>query len=153
MAFPGQISCALSTSCLGISVALIKKAASRLTHGPPHNRLDKTTTGLNVGCEALASFLAALEPSSPHLHTLGQCHEAREADANDASHLPRLHVFGHIHEARGAEVDNVRGRVSVNAANQPLGSNMYRCGQRCSTGGLGWQAIVVDLKDEMYKTT
>lgn len=48
-----------------------------ITHGPPANILDKTTTGLNVGCQNL----------------LDACLRAR----------PKFHVFGHIHEAYGVK--------------------------------------------------
>ncbi|KAK8200366.1 ser/Thr protein phosphatase family protein [Phyllosticta capitalensis] len=48
-----------------------------MTHGPPHRRLDRTSTGLDVGC--------------PHL--LRAAERAR----------PRLYCFGHIHEGWGAE--------------------------------------------------
>ncbi|KAK7518630.1 ser/Thr protein phosphatase family protein [Phyllosticta citriasiana] len=48
-----------------------------MTHGPPLRRLDRTATGLDVGC--------------PHL--LRAAERAR----------PRLYCFGHIHEGWGAE--------------------------------------------------
>lgn len=48
-----------------------------MTHGPAKNRLDKTSSGLAVGC--------------PHL--LRAVERAR----------PRLHAWGHIHEAWGVE--------------------------------------------------
>ena len=46
-----------------------------ITHGPPANILDKTTTGLNVGCQDL----------------LDVCQKVK----------PKFHIFGHIHEAYG----------------------------------------------------
>lgn len=63
-----------------------------VTHGPPHGILDRTASGLDVGCEELA--------------------RARERIR------PRLHVFGHIHEARGARRDGAI--LSVNACNCDL---------------------------------
>jgi Icc-related predicted phosphoesterase len=46
-----------------------------ITHGPPNGILDKTTTGLNVGCEELKKRIDQLNI--------------------------KIHVFGHIHEAYG----------------------------------------------------
>ena len=55
---------------------LIPKSADILiTHGPPFGVLDRTTGGLNVGCEDLTETMSRLDV--------------------------RLHVFGHIHEAYG----------------------------------------------------
>lgn len=100
-------------------------APPRLTHGPPTGvGLGRTTSNVEAGCETLATFLAK-DQTTPHLH-----------------------VFGHIHEARGAHVDKVSGRVSVNAANQPLGNNAVIGDHICTTGGRGWQAIIVDIKDD-----
>ncbi|KAK8217306.1 hypothetical protein M8818_001559 [Zalaria obscura] len=48
-----------------------------ITHGPPRNRLDLTTTGLHVGCPHLLRALMRVRPL--------------------------LHCFGHIHEGWGAE--------------------------------------------------
>lgn len=54
-----------------------------LTHGPPHGILDRTVSGLDVGCENL----------------LRAARRAR----------PRVHVFGHIHEGWGAQRGVWRG--------------------------------------------
>ncbi|KAI9792369.1 MAG: hypothetical protein M1833_001101 [Piccolia ochrophora] len=61
-----------------------------MTHGPPYQRLDRTSQGEDVGC--------------PHL--LRAVGRAR----------PRLHCFGHIHEGWGAE--RVRWGVRSNDAHQ-----------------------------------
>jgi 3',5'-cyclic AMP phosphodiesterase CpdA len=58
-----------------------------VTHGPPHGILDRTWSGLHVGCEELRR---AVETKRP-----------------------RLHVFGHIHEAYGAQ--RLGGTELVNA--------------------------------------
>ncbi|KAF1999160.1 Metallo-dependent phosphatase [Amniculicola lignicola CBS 123094] len=49
-----------------------------MAHGPPFGHLDRTSTGLDVGCEHL-------------LRALKRCR-------------PRLHCFGHIHEGWGAKM-------------------------------------------------
>ncbi len=60
-----------------------------VTHGPPRGILDRTVTGVAVGCDDLLAALARVRP--------------------------RLHVFGHIHEAYGKlERD---GTTFVNASN------------------------------------
>jgi len=59
-----------------------------VTHGPPHGILDRTSAGLEVGCEELRRAV-----------------EERP---------PRLHVFGHIHEAWGAQ--RVANTEFVNAS-------------------------------------
>jgi len=46
-----------------------------ITHGPPANILDKTTTGKNVGCQDLLDAVVNINP--------------------------KFHIFGHIHEAYG----------------------------------------------------
>jgi len=46
-----------------------------ITHGPPYGILDRTSAGLNVGCEALLSVVKTIKP--------------------------KYHLFGHIHEAYG----------------------------------------------------
>jgi len=109
----------------------------RLTHGPPHQILDLTTTGLNVGCEALAARLPELRPL--------------------------LHVFGHIHEAHGVQIgewlqpeqddDDAsaenRPTVFVNAANWPSGKRARdEDGSRILFGGSNFQPVIVDLLDE-----
>ncbi|KAG1821884.1 Metallo-dependent phosphatase-like protein [Suillus subaureus] len=121
-----------------------------LTHGPPHNILDKTFTNVNAGCPALLAHLS--EMRGP----------------------PLLHVFGHIHEARGAmrypwtqvEEDQdssnaestpplgTRDTIMVNAANQPLGRQAIKPGpggQRIPCGGPGFQPIIVDLLDSAMR--
>jgi len=80
---------------------------SRITHGPPHDVLDKTTGNASVGCYALAARLEEIRPA--------------------------LSVFGHIHKDRGAVIkewgDDGSGRrkstVYVNAATQVNGKK-YR---------------------------
>ncbi|TIA89917.1 hypothetical protein E3P99_01820 [Wallemia hederae] len=65
-----------------------------ITHGPPHNILDKTQSNLNVGCVELTDALPRLRP--------------------------KLHVFGHIHESRGCKVvwhDDESYTIHINAAN------------------------------------
>ncbi|KAF6758060.1 Metallo-dependent phosphatase-like protein [Ephemerocybe angulata] len=61
-------------------VSQYEKTDILMTHGPPHNILDLTTSSENAGCETLAAYL-----------TLGRLR-------------PRLHIFGHIHEAHGAHI-------------------------------------------------
>lgn len=107
-----------------------------LTHGPPFGVLDETTDGSEVGCEALRSRLAHLQP--------------------------RLHLFGHIHEAHGVEVGEwskspstadddskaVKQTVFVNGANWPAGHRataMYYRGTPIPFAGPGFQPVVVDL--------
>ena len=51
-----------------------------ITHCPPHQILDKTNNGLNVGCKALKERLEIINP--------------------------KINVFGHIHEAYGIEKQN-----------------------------------------------
>ncbi|MCB0845437.1 MAG: metallophosphatase domain-containing protein [Bacteroidetes bacterium] len=46
-----------------------------ITHGPPHDILDRTASGIKAGCEDLSHKIAEVRP--------------------------RLHLFGHIHEAYG----------------------------------------------------
>jgi Icc-related predicted phosphoesterase len=48
-----------------------------ITHGPPHNVLDKTIFGMRVGCKDLMEAITTIQP--------------------------RYHIFGHIHEAHGME--------------------------------------------------
>lgn len=121
-------------------VSVIPEVDILLTHGPPHNVLDKTFTNVNAGCPALLTHLS--EMRGP----------------------PLLHVFGHIHEARGAvryswlqaEQDQgtpplgIRETIMVNAANQPLGRQAIKPGpggQRIPCGGPGFQPVIVDLLD------
>lgn len=59
-----------------------------LTHGPPFGVLDRTLTGMWVGCEELRVAVDRAQP--------------------------RLHVFGHIHEGLGVHTES--GVVFVNAA-------------------------------------
>lgn len=127
-------------------VSAIPEVDILLTHGPPHNILDKTFTNVNAGCPTLLAHLSKMrEP-------------------------PLLHVFGHIHEARGAvrhswlQADEdqcfsdsecspalgTRETIMVNAANLPLGRQAIRPGpggQRIPCGGLGFQPVIVDLLD------
>ena len=63
-----------------------------LTHGPPHQILDRTIRGEHVGCEELRIAVERIRP--------------------------RLHVFGHIHEAYGQLV--VDGTYFVNASSCTL---------------------------------
>lgn len=58
-----------------------------VTHGPPHDVLDRNATSEPTGCEALALAIARVRP--------------------------RLHVFGHIHEGYGAAERD--GTLHVNA--------------------------------------
>ncbi|KAG1791733.1 Metallo-dependent phosphatase-like protein [Suillus plorans] len=127
-------------------VSAIPEVDILLTHGPPHNILDKTFTNVNAGCPALLAHLSKMRGP------------------------PLLHVFGHIHEARGAvrhswlqaEEDQcfsdsecspalgTRETIMVNAANLPLGRQAIRPGpggQRIPCGGLGFQPVIVDLLD------
>ncbi|KAK7059726.1 Metallophos domain-containing protein [Favolaschia claudopus] len=120
-----------------------------LTHGPPHNLLDRTTRLAKAGCPALSARVSTLRP--------------------------RLHVFGHIHEARGAYVHSWDGgtepaaqnssqmagglvselveetvpdgehTIFVNASNWPSGHNEMRDGQPVTVGGAGVQPVIVDL--------
>lgn len=48
-----------------------------ITHGPPFGILDRTISGLEVGCEDLLKTIKKLKP--------------------------KFHLFGHIHEAYGEE--------------------------------------------------
>lgn len=127
-------------------VSAIPEVDILLTHGPPHNILDKTFTNVNAGCPTLLAHLSKMRGP------------------------PLLHVFGHIHEARGAvrhswlqaEEDQcfsdseyspalgTRETIMVNAANLPLGRQAIRPGpggQRIPCGGLGFQPVIVDLLD------
>lgn len=63
-----------------------------LTHGPPQGILDRTFSGLAVGCADLTEALARVRP--------------------------RVHVFGHIHEAYGTQ--EVDGTLHVNACSCTL---------------------------------
>ncbi|KAF8217705.1 Metallo-dependent phosphatase-like protein [Mycena galopus ATCC 62051] len=152
-------------------VSTFPKADILMTHGPPHNVLDATNRGENVGCPALATRIQELKP--------------------------RLHVFGHIHESRGAYVhlwngnsgqpnaqngvqskdakisfwDKFKARsllgklqtsrsdlqetiaddsreqtLFVNAANSPTGLR-FRGGVRVKAGEESFQPIIVDLKE------
>lgn len=51
-----------------------------VTHGPPHGILDRTDSGLNVGCEELLKNLEKIRP--------------------------KFHLFGHIHESYGIATKN-----------------------------------------------
>jgi predicted phosphodiesterase len=63
-----------------------------VTHGPPHGILDRTSSGLHVGCEELLKVVERVRP--------------------------KVHVFGHIHEAYGQVV---KGPTRfVNASNCTL---------------------------------
>ncbi|KAG1825095.1 Metallo-dependent phosphatase-like protein [Suillus variegatus] len=127
-------------------VSTIPEVDILLTHGPPHNILDKTFTNVNAGCPTLLAHISKMRGP------------------------PLLHVFGHIHEARGAvrhswlqaEEDQcfsdsecspalgTRETIMVNAANLPLGRQAIRPGpggQRIPCGGLGFQPVIVDLLD------
>lgn len=44
-----------------------------ITHGPPHGHLDRTSTGIRAGCEALLEAIARVRPC---LHVFGDIHEA-----------------------------------------------------------------------------
>jgi len=59
-----------------------------ITHGPPFNILDKTTSGEKVGCEDLLHAVKCVKP--------------------------KIHVFGHIHEAYG--IENEEGTKYINAS-------------------------------------
>ncbi|EIM88622.1 Metallo-dependent phosphatase [Stereum hirsutum FP-91666 SS1] len=117
-------------------VSKFPKTDILLTHGPPFGILDETSDGSEVGCEALRSRLAHLQP--------------------------RLHLFGHIHEAHGVEVGEwskststtdddskeVKQTVFVNGANWPAGHRataMYYRGTPIPFAGPGFQPAIVDL--------
>ncbi|KAG2058471.1 Metallo-dependent phosphatase [Suillus hirtellus] len=131
-------------------VSAIPEVDILLTHGPPHNILDKTFTNVNAGCPTLLAHLSKMRGP------------------------PLLHVFGHIHEARGAvrhswlQADEdqcfsdsecspalgTRETIMVNAANLPLGRQAIRPGpggQRIPCGGLGFQPVIVDLLDSVTR--
>jgi len=59
-----------------------------ITHGPPFGILDRTLSGMNVGCKALLETVKFRKP--------------------------RIHLFGHIHEGYGRIEKN--GTVFVNAS-------------------------------------
>ena len=63
-----------------------------ITHGPPSFILDKTTGGMNAGCENLMGTLAQLRV--------------------------KLHVFGHIHEAYGVVDKHHRTYVNASVLNE-----------------------------------
>jgi Icc-related predicted phosphoesterase len=65
-----------------------KKTEVLITHGPPHNILDRVFDGKLVGCEELLIKVQEIKP--------------------------RLHIFGHIHEARG--VKEIAETTYVNAS-------------------------------------
>ncbi|ETW84173.1 hypothetical protein HETIRDRAFT_472645 [Heterobasidion irregulare TC 32-1] len=123
-------------------VAKFPKTDILLTHGPPHEILDKVSDGLSVGCESLRARLPELRP--------------------------RLHVFGHIHEDHGVQVgewasasdleSSTSGQttdldggtertVFVNAANWPAGRRI-QTGERIPFAGRGFQPVIVDLRDD-----
>jgi len=64
-----------------------------VTHGPPHQILDSTFMGLNVGCEELRKKVEQIKP--------------------------QFHCFGHIHEAHGIFVGDFS--TFINAAICTLG--------------------------------
>ena len=98
---------------------------SRITHGPPHETLDKTIGSTNVGCYALATRLEEIRPA--------------------------LSIFGHIHKDRGAIIkywdDDGSGRrkstVYVNAATQVNGKK-YRPVRRMSWS-VGYQLLTLSF--------
>ncbi|PCH40732.1 Metallo-dependent phosphatase [Wolfiporia cocos MD-104 SS10] len=118
-------------------VAAFPKADILLTHGPPHEILDKTIHEEHVGCESLLARLPSLRP--------------------------RLHLFGHIHEDHGAIIKQWSGpgdgsggdtqagqTVFVNAAQWPMGPRSRGPeGKRVRFGEAPFQPVIVDLLDEV----
>ena len=68
-----------------------------ITHGPPYGILDKTSRGMEVGCEELRKRVDALSP--------------------------RLHVFGHVHESYG-RVES-RGTLFLNVSLPAAGPGQF----------------------------
>jgi Icc-related predicted phosphoesterase len=66
-----------------------------VTHGPPIGRRDRTSGGLNVGCEDLGEVIETIKP--------------------------KYHIFGHIHEGYG--VESAFGTTYVNASIMDLRYN------------------------------
>lgn len=65
-----------------------------MTHGPPLNRLDRTSHGLHVGC---AHLLRAVARARPRLHAWGHIHEdwgvervEWSADGKDVGRVEKL---------------------------------------------------------------
>lgn len=92
-----------------------------ITHGPPHNILDATSTGQNVGCEELRKRMDQLD------HTV-------------------LHLFGHIHEAYG--VKTVGSKLYVNAStvdlnykpiHEPILVDVWNDGKKWVAERVQWQ--------------
>lgn len=126
-------------------VSKFPKTDILLTHGPAYQIFDKTNQQDEAGCEALRTRLSDLHP--------------------------RLHLVGHIHEAHGAHIhawdtieppsvqsgeyilnDNIQDpnldhTVFVNASNWPSGERKRRNKGMIKFGGLGFQPVVVDLKE------
>jgi len=50
-------------------------------------------------------------------------------------------------ESEAAVVEGLERTVFVNAANWPAGKNAWRDGVKIKFGGLGFQPVIVDLKD------
>ena len=97
-----------------------------ITHGPPHGRMDETSTGEHVGC--------------PHL--LRAVMRAR----------PSVHCFGHIHEGWGAE--RVRWASEVDAVatattttNQWVDGGWEQGVARTKNGALAIQKQHLDLEN------
>jgi Icc-related predicted phosphoesterase len=53
-----------------------------ITHGPAFGKLDRTTSGLNVGCDDL---LTVIEKVKPKLHVCGHIHEGYGIQKNENS--------------------------------------------------------------------
>ena len=61
-----------------------------ITHGPPLSILDRTTQGLNVGCEDL---LHKIQEVKPKFHIFGHIHEAYGQIENESTHYINASVL------------------------------------------------------------
>jgi hypothetical protein len=147
-------------------VAKIPEVDILLTHGPPHNILDRTTARDHAGCPSLLRHLGRMT-NPPRLHVFGHIHEARGAlvhqwDPNPASISGRSGSESDSKSDSASESEEQEGSnaaspeinregwketIMVNAANQPAGKHSRQNGIRVPFGGPGFQPIIVDLLD------
>jgi len=117
-----------------------------LTHGPAYQIFDRTNQNDDAGCEALRARLSDLRP---RLHLAGHIHEAHGAyiHAWDTSEPPSVQA-GEIVLNDNIQDPTLDHTVFVNAANWPSGKRVRRDSRgKVRFGGIGFQPVVVDLKD------
>ncbi|KAF8816077.1 Metallo-dependent phosphatase [Phlegmacium glaucopus] len=128
-------------------VSKFPKTDILLTHGPAYQIFDRTNRGEDVGCEALRARLSDLRP---RLHLAGHIHEAHGAHIHawDTTAEPPSVQSGETLSYDNIHDPNLDHTVFVNAANWPAGERLYRdTSGRVKFGGLGFQPVVVDLKE------